>query len=169
MLSKELEPTLMSKVWNFVSTGDARPNITSKQDKVIDGIKFITRYVYEGKTGGKSGKGRDFCEKMMGAKKIYRKEDIQKMSNQPVNSGFGPRGASTYDIWLYKGGANCHHRWNKQVYATFSGKALNVGSKELKQVAVRKAEKLGYVVKNEALVSTRPIDTPTRGYLPKND
>jgi len=34
---------------------------------------------------------------------------------------------------------------------------------------VRKAEKLGYVVKNEALVSTRPIDTPTRGYLPKND
>lgn len=169
MLSKELEPTLMSKVWNFVSTGDARPNITSKQDKVIDGIKFITRYVYEGKTGGKSGKGRDFCTQMMQAKKIYRKEDIQKMSNQPVNSGFGPRGASTYDIWLYKGGANCHHRWNKQVYATFSGKALNVGSKELKQVAVRKAEKLGYVVKNEALVSTRPIDTPTRGYLPKND
>jgi hypothetical protein len=55
------------------------------------------------------------------------------------------------------------------VYATFSGKALNVGSKELKQVAVRKAEKLGYVVKNEALVSTRPIDTPTKGYLPKND
>jgi hypothetical protein len=169
MLSKELEPTLMSKVWNFVSTGDARPNITSKQDKVIDGIKFITRYVYEGKTGGKSGKGRDFCEKMMGAKKIYRKEDIQKMSGQQVNAGFGPRGAATYDIWLYKGGANCHHRWNKQVYATFSGKALNVGSKDLKQVAVRKAEKLGYIVKNEALVSTRPFDMPDRGYLPKND
>jgi hypothetical protein len=169
MLSKELEPTLMSKVWKFVSTGDARPNITSKQDKVIDGIKFITRYVYQGETGGKSGKARDFCTEMMDAKKIYRKEDIQKMSSQQVNAGFGPRGAATYDIWLYKGGANCHHRWNKQVYATFSGKALNIGSKELKQVAVRKAEKLGYVVKNEALVSTRPIDTPTRGYLPKND
>jgi hypothetical protein len=55
------------------------------------------------------------------------------------------------------------------VYATFSGKALNVGSKELKQVAVRKAEKLGYIVKNEALVSTRPFDMPDRGYLPKND
>lgn len=169
MLSKELKPTLMSKVWKFVSTGDARPNITSRQDKVIDGIKFITRYVYQGETGGKSGKARDFCTEMMDAKKIYRKEDIQKMSSQQVNAGFGPRGAATYDIWLYKGGANCHHRWNKQVYATFSGKALNIGSKELKQVAVRKAEKLGYVVKNEALVSTRPIDTPTRGYLPKND
>jgi hypothetical protein len=169
MLSKDLKKSLFSKLVELVSTGDARPNITSKQDKVIDGIKFITRYVYEGKTGGKSGKGRAFCNAMMDAKKIYRKEDIQKMSGQQVNAGFGPRGAATYDIWLYKGGANCHHRWNKQVYATFSGKALNVGSKELKQVAVRKAEKLGYVVKNEALVSTRPIDTPTRGYLPKND
>jgi hypothetical protein len=169
MLSKDLKKSLFSKLVELVSTGDARPNITSKQDKVIDGIKFITRYVYEGKTGGKSGKGRAFCNAMMDAKKIYRKEDIQRMSGQQVNAGFGPRGAATYDIWLYKGGANCHHRWNKQVYATFSGKALNVGSKELKQVAVRKAEKLGYVVKNEALVSTRPIDTPTRGYLPKND
>ena len=169
MLSKDLKKSLFSKLVELVSTGDARPNITSKQDKVIDGIKFITRYVYEGKTGGKSGKARDFCTEMMEAKKVYRKEDIQRMSNQSVNAGFGPRGASTYDIWLYKGGPNCYHRWNKQVYATFSGKALNVGSKELKQVAVRKAEKLGYVVKNEALVSTRPIDTPTRGYLPNND
>lgn len=169
MLSKDLKKSLFSKLVELVSTGDARPNITSKQDKVIDGIKFITRYVYEGKTGGKSGKARDFCVEMMEAKKVYRKEDIQKMSNQSVNAGFGPKGAATYDIWLYKGGPNCYHRWNKQVYATFSGKALNVGSKELKQVAVRKAEKLGYVVKNEALVSTRPIDTPTRGYLPNND
>ena len=169
MLSKDLKKSLFSKLVELVSTGDARPNITSKQDKVIDGIKFITRYVYEGKTGGKSGKGRQFCNAMMDAKKIYRKEDIQKMSGQQVNAGFGPRGAATYDIWLYKGGANCHHRWNKQVYATFSGKALNIGSKELKQVAVRKAEKLGYVVKNEALVSTRPFDMPDRGYLPKND
>ena len=169
MLSKDLKKSLFSKLVELVSTGDARPNITSKQDKVIDGIKFITRYVYEGETGGKSGKARDFCTEMMSAKKVYRKEDIQRMSGQSVNAGFGPRGAATYDIWLYKGGANCHHRWNKQVYATFSGKALNIGSKELKQVAVRKAEKLGYVVKNEALVSTRPIDTPTRGYLPNND
>jgi len=169
MLSKELKKSLFSKLVELVSTGDARPNITSKQDKVIDGIKFITRYVYEGKTGGKSGKARDFCTEMMEAKKVYRKEDIQRMSNQSVNAGFGPNGAATYDIWLYKGGPNCYHRWNKQVYATFSGKALNVGSKELKQVAVRKAEKLGYVVKNEALVSTRPIDTPTRGYLPNKD
>jgi hypothetical protein len=165
MLSNELKPSLLSKVWNFVSTGDDRPNITSKQDKVIDGIKFITRYVYAGKTTAKS---RLFCTKMIQAGKIYRKEDIDKMANQSVNAGWGPKGTNTYDIWLYKGGGNCNHRWNKQVYATFSGKALNVGSKELKQVAVRKAEKLGYVVKNNALVSTLPTDMDYNGFLPTN-
>jgi hypothetical protein len=165
MLSNELKPSLLSKVWNFVSTGDDRPNITSKQDKVIDGIKFITRYVYAGKTTAKS---RLFCSKMIQAGKIYRKEDIDKMANQSVNAGWGPKGAATYDIWLYKGGGNCNHRWNKQVYATFSGKALNVGSKELKQVAVRKAEKLGYVVKNNALVSTLPTEMDYNGFLPTN-
>ena len=166
ILSKELKPSLFSKVWNFVSTGDDRPNITSKQDKVIDGIKFITRYVYAGKTSEKS---RLFCQKMIEAGKIYRKEDIDKMANQPVNKGWGPKGAATYDIWLYKGGGNCHHRWNKQVYATFSGKALDVQDKKnLKQVAVRKAEKLGYVVKNNALVSTLPTDMPFNGFLPTN-
>jgi hypothetical protein len=165
MLSNELKPSLLSKVWNFVSTGDDRPNITSKQDKVIDGIKFITRYVYAGKTTAQS---RLFCSKMIQAGKIYRKEDIDKMANQSVNAGWGPNGTNTYDIWLYKGGGNCNHRWNKQVYATFSGKALNVGSKELKQVAVRKAEKLGYVVKNNALVSTLPTEMDYNGFLPTN-
>jgi hypothetical protein len=47
-LSKDLEPSLFSKIYNFVSTGDPRPNITSKQDKTIDGIKFLTRYIYAG-------------------------------------------------------------------------------------------------------------------------
>ena len=170
LLSKEpkVELSVLKQIINLISTGDARPNITSKQDEVIDGIKFITRYVYAGKDGGKSGKVRPFCEQMQKFGKVYRKEDIQLMSSQAVNPGFGPKGTNTYDIWLYKGGANCYHRWNKQVYATFEGKALDIKDKKTtKQVAVRKAEKLGYVVKNDALVSTRMIDTPTRGFLPK--
>jgi hypothetical protein len=170
LLSKEpkVELSVLKQIINLISTGDARPNITSKQDEIIDGIKFITRYVYAGQDGGKSGKVRPFCEQMQKFGKVYRKEDIQLMSSQAVNPGFGPKGTNTYDIWLYKGGANCHHRWNKQVYATFEGKALDIKDKKTtKQVAVRKAEKLGYVVKNNPLVSTRMIDTPTRGFLPK--
>ena len=165
MLSKELKPSLFSKIVNLVSTGDNRPNIRSSQDEVIDGVKFITRYVYAGETTEKS---REFCKRMIAANKIYRKEDIISMGSQAVNKGWGPNGADNYSIWLYKGGGSCHHRWNKRVYATFSGKAIDVNSKELKQVAVRKAEKLGYVVKNDPKVSTLPKDMPNQGFLPTN-
>lgn len=162
LLSKEPKKSLFSKLVELVSTGDARPNITSKQDKVIDGIKFVTRYVYAGQTGGKSGKSRDFCTKMMNAKKIYRKEDIINMGSQPVNAGFGIKGAPTYDIWHWKGGKYCHHMWFKQVYAVFQGTALDITPKT-KKLAQAKAAKYGYVIKNDSLVATRPIDTPNRG------
>ena len=163
ILSKEVKQSLLSKVYNFVSTGDARPNITSEQDKAIDGMKFVTRYVYAGQTSENS---REFCKKMTSANKIYRKEDIINMGSQAVNKGWGPEGADTYSIWLYKGGGGCHHRWNKQVYATFSGKALDIPN--AKVIAQAKAAKLGYTIKNESLVSTRPIDMPNEGFLPTN-
>ncbi len=92
-------------------------------------------------------------------------QDILKMDGQPVNPGFGINGASKYSVWLYKGGPNCYHRWNKQVYATFEGKAIDVN--EAKQIAGRKAEKLGYIIKNPTLVSQRPFDMPNRGYYKK--
>jgi hypothetical protein len=164
MLSKEPKTSLLSKVYNFVSTGDARPNLRDKQDKVIDGVKFVTRYVYAGSEP--SDKSRDFCNAMMRAKKIYRKEDIIKMGGQAVNKGWGPKGADTYSIWLYKGGGNCHHRWNKQVYAAFEGKALDIPN--ARQIAQAKAAKFGYTIKNEALVSQRPVDMPYNGFLPTN-
>jgi hypothetical protein len=90
------------------------------------------------------------------------------MGNQIVNEGWGPQGAPTYDIWKYKGGGNCHHRWNKQVYASFKGLGIDVNSPKARKIAVSKAERLGYVVRNEALVSQRPIDMPNNGFLPTN-
>jgi hypothetical protein len=167
LLSKEPKQSLLSKVVNLVSTGDPRPNLRSSQDQVIDGVKFITRYIYAGE---EKENGREFCKKMMSLakqKRVYRKEDIINMGSQAVNPGLGIDGAPTYSIWLYKGGANCHHRWNKRVYATLSGKALDINSKEVKQIAGAKAAKLGYVIKNPSLVSQRPIDMPDQGYYRK--
>jgi len=165
MLSNEPKSTLLSKVYNFVTTGTANPNAKSEQDKIIDGVKFITRYVYAGETSSKS---RQFCQKMTTANKIYRKEDIVRMSNQPVNDGWGPKGAANYDVWKYKGGGNCHHRWNKQIYASFEGVGIDVNSPKAKQIAGAKAEKFGYTIKNDKLVSTRPVDMPFNGFLPTN-
>ena len=165
MLSNEPKSTLLSKVYNFVTTGTANPNAKSEQDKIVDGVKFITRYVYAGETNAKS---RQFCQKMTTANKIYRKEDIVRMSNQPVNAGWGAKGAATYDVWKYKGGGNCHHRWNKQIYASFEGVGIDVNSPKAKQIAGAKAEKFGYTIKNDKLVSTRPVDMPFNGFLPTN-
>jgi hypothetical protein len=166
LLNKETKQSLLSKVYNFVSTGSARPNAKSEQDENIDGIRFITRYVYAGDTTDKS---RLFCKKMTQSNKIYRKEDIIRMSEQAVNKGWGPKGVDTYSIWLYKGGGACHHRWNKQVYASFEGVNIDVNSPKAKIIAGAKAESYGYTIKNAALVSQRPIDMPNKGFLPKNN
>ena len=165
LLSKEPKQSLLSKIVNLVSTGDARPNITSRQDKTIDGVKFVVRYKYEGEV---TDNPREFCTQMVKANKIYRKEDILNMSTQIVNAGWGPKGTDYYSIWLYKGGGNCHHRWNKQVYAVFEGTGLNITA-NTKKLAQAKAAKFGYVVTNPSLVATRPIDIPnTHGFLPSN-
>jgi len=164
LLSKEPKQSLLSKVVNLVSTGDARPNITSKQDKTIDGVKFVVRYKYEGEV---TDNPREFCTQMVKANKIYRKEDILNMSTQIVNAGWGPKGTDYYSIWLYKGGGNCHHRWNKQVYAVFEGTGLNI-TEYTKKLAQAKAAKFGYVITNPSLVAQRPIDMPNKGFLPSN-
>ena len=166
MLSNGIKLSLFDKIVNLVSTGTARPNSKSEQDENIDGVKFITRYVYAGDTTEKS---RKFCKNMTAANKIYRKEDILQMNNQIVNEGWGPRGTDTYDIWLYKGGGACHHRWNKRVYASFEGAGIDVNNPNARIIAGKKAEKYGYVIKNPSLVSTRPIDMPNKGFLPKGN
>ena len=174
LLSKESNQSLLSKIINLVSTGTARGNAKSEQDETIDGVRFITRYVYAGETTSKS---RKFCQKMIDAGKIYRKEDIIAMSNKEVNEvrtnskgekkGFGPNGSPLVNVWFYKGGGACHHRWNKQVYASFENVNIDVNSPKAKQIAGRKAEQYGYVIKNPELVSQRPIDMPNKGFLPK--
>ena len=165
MLNKAVKLNMTDKLVNLVSTGSAFPNAKSGQDRVIDGIKFVTRYVYEGERKEDS---RPFCRNMMKADKIYRKEDIIRMGTQEVNKGWGARGANTYSIWKWKGGGNCYHRWNKQIYVSFEGTGIDVRSPKASRIAVKKAEKYGYKIRNSKLVSQRPIDMPNQGFLPSN-
>ena len=165
MASQEKQ-SLLSKVYNFVSTGTANPKAKSEQDKVIDGFKFITRYVYAGQTSEKS---RQFCQKMTAANKVYRKEDIDRMSNQAVNAGWGPKGAATYDIFLYKGGGNCHHKWMRRTYVSFEeGMGIDPTNPNAKTISTNKAEKAGYRLRNPQQVAMIPVDMPHNGFLPTN-
>jgi hypothetical protein len=150
---------------NLASTGTARPNAKSDQDKTIEEVKFYTRYKYDGRVTDNT---REFCRKMIAADKLYRKEDIMQMGQKIVNAGWGPRGANTYSIWLYKGGGNCHHVWKKQVYASAKGLGLDLNSPNAKQATKEKAEKAGYKTRNNPKVEQRPIDMPYSGFLPDN-
>jgi hypothetical protein len=166
-LRKLNEPTKLSKVLNLVKTGTARPNTKSLQDGEI----FKHRYRYVGEISDKS---RLFCKKMTQANKVYRKEDIVRMSSEIVNQtstradgtegGFGPRGATTYDIWLYKGGGACHHKWVRETYLRKS----DVNSPLAKKFTPSQTRKLGEIAPtNDKRVYTRPIDMPNKGFLPK--
>ena len=148
-----------------VSTGTAKPNATSEQDKTIDERKYYTRYRYSGKLTDVS---RPFCTKMLQADKLYRKEDIMAMGNKAVNPGWGPNGADTYSCWLYKGGGNCHHIWKKQLYISAKGFGLDLNNPNVRTQAWAKAEKAGYKVRNNYLVEKKPIDMPYNGFLPTN-
>ena len=105
---------LLSKAYEFVSSGMAFPNAKSEQDITKDGIQFFTRYRYAGTVQKNT---RPFCREMIRRNKIYRKEDIIRMETTPVNEGWGAKGANTYSVWFYKGGGSCRHRWNREVYA----------------------------------------------------
>lgn len=158
--------SLLSKIYNFVSTGTANPRAKSEQDATIDGFKFITRYKYN---GGIKENSREFCKKMISADKVYRKEDIVRMSSQVVNAGWGARGADTYDIFLYKGGGACHHKWMRQTFVAFEeGRRIDPLSPNAKTISTNKAEKAGYRVRNPQQVAMRPIDMPNQGFLPTN-
>lgn len=148
-----------------VSSGTARPNSESSQDKRIGDILFIARYRYAGEITGKS---RPFCVKMNAAGKVYRKEDIMNMGDQAVNPGWGPRGVDNYSVWLWKGGGNCHHYWEKVTFVSAKGLGIDVNSPKAKQIASEKAAAAGFKTRNQWKVDKRPIDLPNRGFLPPN-
>ena len=159
-LNKTKESTL-SKILNFVSSGSAKPNRPSDQDKEIDGVKFKVRYRYD--MGESSSNTRRFCQVMTRANKIYRKEDIIAMENKPVNPGWGANGADTYSIWLYKGGGSCHHRWRRDTFKYVGEGIGSIGASE--EISTAQGEKEGYRVRNPKEVAMMPKDMPNEGFL----
>ena len=124
-----------------VSTGVARTKSVSEQDTKL----YITRYRYSGNASPE----RQFCKKMMGANKLYRKEDIQLMSSQNVNPGFGmnPNPDQPYDIFLWKGGGKlsdafpfgtCKHYWVREMYRKI-GSGKNTAAQPSSPADVRRA------------------------------
>ena len=125
---------------------------------------YKLRYAY---SQNLSENSREFCQEMVGISQAglsFRYEDIEKMSKDPdINPDFGPGGSNTYDIFVWKGGAFCHHFWKRQIY-------------------IRKRDSKGRVLPNDGLNNDKrvgnnpfvpqkgaegvaPINTPSRGSI----
>ena len=167
----ELNKIASEKV-EFATTGVARPDSKSEQDgiskKTFD--YYRVRYVYaqDNFLTRKSGKKRDFCQKMIEAKKLYRKEDIERMSTKRVNAGWGKGGSDTYDIFLFKGGGNCHHFWLRQIYRTELGISVSTKIKDADLVGYTKARSEGFTAKkNDKRVAIAPKRMKNNGFVKK--
>ena len=163
-LEDELDTKIseLNKV-ELANTGSAKPYRESEQDgkskqEGQEDIIFLTRYMYEPKKT--QSNSREFCKKMISAKKVYRKEDIMAMEDKVVNAGFGKGGSDKYSVWLYKGGARCHHKWFRRIYAR------REGNKSLGEViSTTEARSRGFKTKSNAQkVPVAPKDMPRKGY-----
>ena len=162
-LNQPKDKSLLSKIWEFVSTGSAKPYRESEQDGTSkqtkeEGNEFLVRYMYS--PARTKATSRQFCSKMVSAKKVYRKEDIVAMENKAVNAGFGKGGSDTYSIWLYKGGARCSHKWLRKTYVRKEG-GKGLGD----AITTTEARKRGFKPEaNAQKVPVAPKDMKYKGY-----
>jgi hypothetical protein len=151
------------------------PNKKSDDDKGVYKIRY--RYGPD----FISDKSRLFCSTMVQEARsgvIFRREDIIQMGDEGVNGQFAPSGQSSYSIWKYKGGVNCHHRWErltfkrKQIKGKFLPKQPNeVGDNRdldnYNEVSNKSADNAGVPFSPSGwnTAKTRPIDMPNKGSL----
>ena len=148
-------------LWAFAQRvpGDAKRK--SEMDNEIVRI----RYKYD---GGLTDDSREFCKKMVRARKVWRKEDIEAAGALAVNPGFGPNGSNTYSIWEFKGGPWCSHRWIRQTYLKKDNNR-KVDVAEAKRIISRLPieERKANQIKSEVggIQDIKPRNMPNNGYL----
>jgi hypothetical protein len=140
-------PEITELTLKLASVPTSFPNVTSEQDNDL----FKIRYQYAPLRT--SDNSREFCNKMVSAKKVYRKEDVLFASQNPaINPGFGPGGADTYNLFLYKGGVNCSHFWMRKIYLRRNNKSISVNEAQRIINELEPSERAG------ARLETNPVE-----------
>ena len=79
---------------------------------------YKIRYTYAIGSSKASSSTRDFCRNMMNmasAGTVWTIEDIDKASREGVNRELG-HNRQSYDLFKFKGGIYCRHKWKKVLY-----------------------------------------------------
>jgi hypothetical protein len=145
---------------------NSRTDLAAQDESEQDTERYKVRYFYAiGTRKEPKGESRLLCRTLRAAKRVYRKEDVEALSSQGGAEAQGEK----YSVWLYKGGANCYHRWERRIYRkklTKEGKIYGGGTLNGTDIInVNQAIRMGFrPEKNNPLVAIAPIDTKTRGY-----
>ena len=153
---------------------EAEVNLSAIQNSEQDTDVWKIRYTYTvGTSKTPKGQSRSFCNKMVALSdsgKVFRKEDIEKMSADGVNGEFAHSGGK-YDIFLYGGGVNCYHRWERRIFKKkrqkdgelYGGNAMQ----NTREVNVSEARRQGAKIpKNNKDVAIAEINKPNKGAYP---
>jgi hypothetical protein len=155
----------LDKMIGLANTGKASPDRKSEQDGTnANGDIYKVRYQYAPLKS--HDYSRTFCKMMVNAAKIYRKEDIIAMENQPVNPGWGQGGAATYSIWKYKGGGACMHKWYRKTYVRRKGENIkSIADGNATEITTTESRSEGFKPPvNEQEVPVAPHDMKDGGF-----
>ena len=146
--------------------------VDSKEDgfSTLDKSMYKVRYKYA-KGSSRGGESREFCKEMMNrtsAGIVYRLEDIDKASRDmnfkaaklPMHNG------QKYDLFKFKGGVYCRHKWQQILYKIKKGK--EVGSDDLDDYKKTKSIPKSYEPKPRGRKQAvkAPVNMPNNGHHP---
>ena len=161
-------------LWTFamrVPGGSSDSQTAPDNRSQLDNDIVKIRYFYDGNKDPQ----REFCRKMMSAKRVYRREDIGGAnwpatlggaSARAVNPGFGPNGTDTYDLLIFKGGPNCRHRWVRRTYLKRNNKRVSVAeARRIINALPYEESQANQLPTQDPRISQYPATMPNNGYL----
>ena len=156
----------LDKQIQMASVPKGRATAPSKLDgETKEGYKYLVRYQYSPLSV--KDNSREFCKKMVRAKRVYRKEDLDREFQG--NKEFNPKDGNSYNLFKYKGGVNCNHYWQRKTYLLKDDRKIDPNNPNAAKDLIYKTEiaKKGIKEPNKrqepAIVSEKMIDRPDKG------
>tara|TARA_R110000796_G_scaffold716_4_gene2705 strand:+ start:1105 stop:3150 length:2046 start_codon:yes stop_codon:yes gene_type:complete len=134
----------------------------------LDSKNYKVRYKYAVGSTKPSQTQREFCSNMMRLSAdgiVYRLEDIDRASRDGVNKELGHKGQA-YDLFKFKGGIYCRHKWVRVLYALESNTEPSKNLDNYKRTRTIPASYLKNPVGSKESVIA-PENMKNRGAYPK--
>lgn len=114
-----LDETQLNTIFQFARVPRDDKNI-ERSRSMQDTSLFKIRYKYAGNPLPE----REFCRKVMFSGKVFKAEILNR--EQYITPKMGKGGSNTYNPFLFKGGVNCKHWWQRVIYLKKDNEFISV-------------------------------------------